>query len=835
MDRALGRSWSREASASRAHYGLRLLRILLILAYCAVAAFYFLWRIGAMNAALPLWSAFVLAAELAGFFWSLTFLLPAVVLQERTAPAARDGRNVDVFVPTYNEPVEIVSRTVTAAMAIRYPHHTWLLDDGNRDEMRALAARLGCRYIARGGNEDAKAGNLNNALAYSNADFIALFDADHVADVAFLDRCLGYFEDEDVAFVQTPQEFYNHDSHQHLSPTRFYSNEHSLFYRVVQRSRDRWNAAMLCGCAAVLRRSALDSIGGFATGTVTEDMHTSVRLHARGWRSVFHPEVLSAGVAPLDAQSFRTQRLRWAQGALQVAWQERILRCPGLSAWQRAFYLLHVLNHLEGWRHLIMFLLPAIVLLTGLSPIRADAWDYIAHFGPYFAFAALTYRELGRDHGRLFESEVFNMARCATSVTATFALFRKHLPFRVTPKVRSSSRPGSVAFPWLVLGVTLIAFATRAASVSGETAVAAIWGLFSAGAATRLLLLSHRCAKNRRRQTRLPCRFVATLHGVEATIFEATADGFTLRPSGGTSFEPGLYAGCVTAGDQICNFTIDLKKRRDGVFGGAVYWNDDHSRRSFDVALHQHAIRRIAARDRGERGGFLARLTAIGSVIAIVLALLPVTHANAFAGGIVLAGSDASSTSSYTYMGAVLPARSPSSDGNIVLRVWSDRLTYSFLRDTSRVSASSWGQSLSAGYQHVDGPNYITLLAGLDNRTSHMMPDLGLRGEGTHLSARFEGDVTQELAANVQFNGIASYVTSTADYWTRAQILFGRNIAVGPEYVSQGNTNYREQRAGLAVTGIPLGSARFGIDSGYQRLSGASSTYLSLSLSTSLP
>ena len=168
----------------------------------------------------------------------------------------------------------MLRRTLLAASRMEYPHQTWLLDDGNRPEARALADSLGCRYLARERNTDAKAGNLNNALQHSEAELIAVFDADHAPARDFLTRTLGYFADPAVAFVQTPQDFYNLDSYQHRQHPRRHLvwTEQSLFFRVIQRGKDCWNAAFFCGSCAVLRRRALDKIGGFATGSVTEDL-----------------------------------------------------------------------------------------------------------------------------------------------------------------------------------------------------------------------------------------------------------------------------------------------------------------------------------------------------------------------------------------------------------------------------------------------------------------------------------------------------------------------------------------------------------------------------------
>jgi hypothetical protein len=241
------------------------------------AAAYFTWRTGVGNPALPAWSWFVLAVEAAGFLRLLMFIVPTVRMPRTEPPRPVPGLAVDVFVTTCDEEPDVVRRTVMAAVAIRYPHETWLLDDGNRLEMRRLAREAGCRYVARTTHEDAKGGNLNHALTLARGAFVAFFDADHVAAAHFLDRTLGYFRDERTAFVQTPQEFFNFDSYQHLVAGRTESSAESFFNRIVQRSRNASNAVLFCGSGAVMRRAALDEIGGFPTGTVTEDVQASVR------------------------------------------------------------------------------------------------------------------------------------------------------------------------------------------------------------------------------------------------------------------------------------------------------------------------------------------------------------------------------------------------------------------------------------------------------------------------------------------------------------------------------------------------------------------------------
>jgi cellulose synthase (UDP-forming) len=224
---------------------------------------------------------------------------------------------VAVLITTYNEPAEVLLPTVACSVALEPKHETWVLDDGHRPEIAELSAKLGARYLSRPDNAHAKAGNLNHALALIDADIIGVLDADHAPSGRFLTATLPYFSDPALAFVQTPQDFYNRDSFEHTRMGRAIYSEEDLFYKGIAPGKNRWQAAFWCGTCAVLRTLALQSVGGVATDTVTEDIHTSVRMYRQGWKGLFLPDVLSHGLAPHDAAGFLVQRHRWAQGNVQ--------------------------------------------------------------------------------------------------------------------------------------------------------------------------------------------------------------------------------------------------------------------------------------------------------------------------------------------------------------------------------------------------------------------------------------------------------------------------------------------------------------------------------------
>lgn len=429
---------------------------LLALAFLAVAFWYLTWRTGTFNPSARYFSWAVYAAECYGFLSVLMHLFMVWRLSVREPPPAPEGKTVDVFVTTYDERVDLVRRTMVGAMAIDYPHTTWLLDDGNRPEMKALAQEVGCRYLARTENTDAKAGNLNNALEHSNGEFVAIFDADHVPNARFLSRTLGYFQDEKLAFVQCPQEFYNLDSYQTRHRGRLRWGEQAFFFRVIQRGKDYWNATMFAGTTAVLRRAALDSVGGFARGTVAEDFHTTLKLQKKGWNSVYHAEALAFGLAAPSLRTFLRQRLRWGQGAMQIWRAEGLFFTRGYSLAQRICNGASILTYFDSWQRLFLYVVPGVVLITGVMPIYTFNVAFLLHFLPFYFLSFWLFEELTRGYGNTPNIEQYNLLRGFVFAYATLAVVRGRIRFHVSSK--SHDTRGSEALlllPQLLLFVYL--------------------------------------------------------------------------------------------------------------------------------------------------------------------------------------------------------------------------------------------------------------------------------------------------------------------------------------------------------------------------------------------
>lgn len=423
-------------------------RSTLVFTFLLLGLWYLTWRSSTLAPDAPIFSWTLYLAEIYGFASALLHIFMTWRLTNRHAAPPTPGLSVDVFITTYNEPAELVRKTLLAAKHMDYSHETWLLDDGKRPEMEELAKRLEVHYISRDNNLHAKAGNLNNALKQTKGEFIAVFDADHAPQKNFLIKTLGYFTDPKVAFVQTPQDFFNLDSYQHrwnLKKKQLWT-EQSLFFRVILRGKDYWNAAFFCGSCAVLRRKAIEQIGGFATQTVTEDLHTSIKLHKAGFRSVYHSESLAFGIAPLTISPFLHQRIRWGQGAMQVLKEENVFFTSRLTLAQRLNYSASILTYFDGWQKGIFYIAPAIVLIAGIMPIKAGGVDFLLHFLPYYLLSLWVFKEVGRGYGGILYNEQYNIARFAAFAWATLGLFVKKLPFKVTTKVLDKSAGSSRIF-----------------------------------------------------------------------------------------------------------------------------------------------------------------------------------------------------------------------------------------------------------------------------------------------------------------------------------------------------------------------------------------------------
>lgn len=588
--------------------GLLALRIIVVLA-ALLGLNYIIWRWTSSVNWEHWWIAVPLViAETYSVIDSLLFGFTVWRLHRRSdPPPPPPGLSVDVFITTYDEPLDLVVATVEAAKRIRYPHTTWILDDGSRPEFAQAAEDLGVRHLTRSAAwsnkpRHAKAGNLSNALMATDGEFLLILDADQVPDPDILDRTLGYFADEQMAIVQTPQYFVN------VPPGDPYGSQAPLFYGPIQQGKDGWNAAYFCGSNAVLRREALMRLGvsGYAaaveskvkrtvsaagkvvrkarrqartsephvlaaleaidqavkaaetdlrdgralgeitftfqnrvdaaarsvvaadfeairadlaeldledalspdeaeeavlddhvldqlahrdwsplaainsiqqltrainvdrddeaqpllpiaTNSVTEDMATCMRVHAAGWRTAYHHEVLAHGLAPLDMASMLTQRLRWAQGTIQVMLSENPLLKKGLTVPQRLMYWATMWSYFSGFAAIAYFTAPALYLAFAVMPVDAYSWDFFVRLIPFLVVNQVLFLVVARGtptwRGQQYSLALFPVWIRACVTAFRNVVFGTPLGFAVTPKTAGD---GVRHTPWHLIRWQLV-------------------------------------------------------------------------------------------------------------------------------------------------------------------------------------------------------------------------------------------------------------------------------------------------------------------------------------------------------------------------------------------
>jgi cellulose synthase (UDP-forming) len=401
---------------------------------------------------------------------------------------------VDVYIPTYDEPMDVLEKTITGALCLDYPRfQVWVLDDGRRPWLREFCRDKGAGYLTRPDNRHAKAGNINHALTKTNAPFVAIFDADFIPQRNFLMRTMGFFADPKIGIVQTPHAFYNSDPMQiNLALQKKLPDDQRFFFDTIMPSRDAWDAAFCCGSNSVTRRAALRSIGdALPTGSITEDMLLTLVLLRQGYVTRYLCEKLAFGLAPESTEAFFVQRQRWARGGVQIMFLKDGPLGPNLGLIHRLMFLpTHWLS--QSCTTTLTVITPLIFLLTGLSPlvnVTADAvLDYIvpmilALVGGLQIFAPVTYQPLA---SRVLSS--FQSFRILPTVLITLIRPFGHA-FRVTPKGRDARQSNyerkifwsSAVLMFLTIG-GLVANSIPEFRVIDQTSlipVMAIWGVIN--------------------------------------------------------------------------------------------------------------------------------------------------------------------------------------------------------------------------------------------------------------------------------------------------------------------------------------------------------------------
>ncbi|TSC90761.1 MAG: cellulose synthase (UDP-forming) [Parcubacteria group bacterium Gr01-1014_2] len=393
---------------------------------------------------------------------------------------------VDVFITVCGEPTKVVEETLAGAMAIDYPNYRiYILNDGyvakkeNWREIEDLAKKYGANVITRTIPGGAKAGNINNGLKQTNAPFFALFDADHAPKKDFLKKTLAYFQDSKMALVQTPQYYKNKDQN-HL--TRSAWEQQELFFGPICQGKNKDNATFWCGTNAVIRRSALEEIGGILENTVTEDFLVSLYLHQKGYKSIYIPEILSEGLAPQDLKSYVSQQYRWARGCLDLIFNHNPIFKKGLTKAQKIHYLYSSSYYLNGLIVAINALIPIFVLMSGISPVKENVNNFMIYFFP-FIFTTIYLLMKSTKFKITFNAIQISMSSFFVFIAAAIsALFNVKTKFKVTSKTEQSGNYLVYALPhitYILLTIFAITFAVTKHGFTPSVVTNTSWALFN--------------------------------------------------------------------------------------------------------------------------------------------------------------------------------------------------------------------------------------------------------------------------------------------------------------------------------------------------------------------
>jgi cellulose synthase (UDP-forming) len=439
---------------------------------------YLIWRLtSTLNLSTPqdgVFSLGLLALELLILFSGLVQLFLLLRVRDRRqaadqlAQAVTSGQyrpTVAVLIPTYDEPEFILRRTIIGCQAMEYaPKTVYVLDDTRRPAIKALAAELGCEYITRSDNQHAKAGNLNHAIPQTQGELLVLFDADFVPTKNFLTRTVGFFQDPRVALVQTPQSFYNPDPiARNLGLEDVLTPEEEVFYRQIQRVRDGAGAVVCAGTSFVVRRSALEAIGGFVTEAVSEDFFTGIQLAAQGYRLVYLNEKLSAGLAAENIAAHALQRVRWEQGTLQAFFiKSNPITIPGLNPIQRLAYFEGLIHWFSSIARVGFLLMPLAYAFLGVIPLRTTESELLYFFVPFYLVQLSVFSWLNYRSRSALLSDVYSLVLAFPLALTVFQVMVRPFSkgFKVTPKGTASDRyhfNWSLAWPLVVVfGLTAL-------------------------------------------------------------------------------------------------------------------------------------------------------------------------------------------------------------------------------------------------------------------------------------------------------------------------------------------------------------------------------------------
>lgn len=465
----------------KAMVGKRLLLINLLLASFYFVALILLFQRGNVY----LYIALVLGEVF--HLWQLATLIHAAWEPRIKHPFDKELQPpIDVYITVAGEPVSIVAKTVAAAAAMDYPNFTvYILNDGyvankaNWQDIEAIAASYGDKVqcITRTTPGGAKAGNINNALALTKAPYVAILDCDHIPRSYFLKRLVGFFVDQRVAFVQAPQ-FYGNNTETYVANAAW--QQQTLFFGPICRGKDYTDSLFMCGTNMLIRRRALDEIGGMRTESITEDLLTSLLLHSNGWKSVYVPLIVAKGLAPEDLGEYWKQQFRWARGSLEVLLRFNPLFLKGLQRNQRLQYLASVTFYLSGIIVLIDAILPLFYFYFNTIPISAGTMSIALIFVPYIFFTIYMLQYLS-NFSFSFRAIAFSIASWPIYLSAFLAtIFGLGKAFKVTSKERHDAsylKLASLHILYIVATIIGIVWAGMRDGISASLITNASWGI----------------------------------------------------------------------------------------------------------------------------------------------------------------------------------------------------------------------------------------------------------------------------------------------------------------------------------------------------------------------
>ena len=411
--------------------------------------------------------------------------------------------SVDVFIPVYGEPLDEIRNTAKAARDIYGLHETYILDDGASDDVQAMAKKIGVQYIRRPIHENAKAGNINYALANTTGDFFLILDADFVADPTILYETIPFFENDKLAFVQTPQ-FYDNQTNFVSTAANFMQN---VFYSLIQSGKNRFNAAFCVGTNVVFRRSAVMSIGGMHAQSKSEDIWTSLRLHEKGYDSTYIPNVLSVGKTPETLMAYSKQQLRWATGSFEIFLRSNPLLMRRLTVDQRLQYFATTSYYFVGFSVLLLLLLPPLQIFFNLSPIATTIpiWQWgLMYSGFYVSQLVLAFYTMG---GFKFKTLMLSNVSFPIYIKAFFnALTRRDQAWHATNTVSYDSPFNYVriqVYTFVFLLLTTI-IGTLKAIYTNQLSISLIWNALNTFVFGYFVVMAYseaRYLKRQRKQT----------------------------------------------------------------------------------------------------------------------------------------------------------------------------------------------------------------------------------------------------------------------------------------------------------------------------------------------